>query len=481
MRDRQARPRARIARLLLSLVLAPALAGCLLDPVAPTPPPPTPRPTPSPTPTPTAQARVVYPTAVPTPTPTPTPVAELRGAGQLLYTGALGGRTGIIVADADGGARRLVVEGRYQQVAWSPDGRRFAATSATGETPVATRVELFDAGAVDGPPVAPLQRADFGRVYGLSWSPDSRHVAVTGVPAGDRARELVTWTVDETAVIEHSLGRNTDFRGWSPDGHLVLAVATERDNSSLWLAGPDGRGRQRLAEGRYAPLAWTPDGGTVYALGRFQPPPAGQSNGPAGLTALVALDTGTGAERTIATVADIAAQLDAREAPPRWFMHTVVAPPAGARAAPAGDRFALELRTERTGTPPTGQEVRYLVVLDTGGRLLAAEQTPPLGPGAPIGAIAWSPSGDQLAYGYGDRDGQGEVRVIAPRAGGPAGSRAALAQRTLVFDLQWSPDGRWLAATTGGGLVLAAAEPPACSWLLAGNGFSGSWRPRNQP
>ena len=132
------------------LALAFALTGCLLETTPRTPAPPTPTPTPRPTPTPTpTPLRIAYPTAPPSPTPTATPIAELRGAGQLLYIGKLEGRQGIVVVEADGSGRRLLVEREYRALTWSPDGRRFVAVNwlrlATSRDEGPSTVEVFTA------------------------------------------------------------------------------------------------------------------------------------------------------------------------------------------------------------------------------------------------------------------------------------------------------------------------------------------------
>ncbi|MDP9375657.1 MAG: hypothetical protein M3Q65_25055 [Chloroflexota bacterium] len=194
------RPRLRRPRLSLpafTLCLALLLAGCLYESAPGTPRPPTPTPTPRPTPTPTpAPLRIAYPTAAPTPTPSPTPiptptptpsptpVAELRGAGQLLYIGALG-RAGIVSVNADGSDRRLLIEGEYTSIAWSPDGRRFAAVSIPPSSfpqPQSSRrpsqVDLYTA---EGWLIRRFT-GDGHVVIGPVWSADSRRVAFGEMP-----------------------------------------------------------------------------------------------------------------------------------------------------------------------------------------------------------------------------------------------------------------------------------------------------------
>ncbi len=490
-------------------MLALALSGCLVGGPSGTPAPPTPTPTPRPTPTPTpVPRRIAYPTAAPTatitptpaptatptptppPTPTPTPVAELRGVGRLLYTGRLNGRSGVISVNADGGDRRLLAEGAYDIVSWAPDGGRFLAFPGPPHIRGA------------GPRSIDLYRADgvlLRRFSGASnapwavWSPSSRQVALalTAPSSGatpTRGGESATVQIlTENGATEVKLGAQTYSWQWAADGRLALIVvadggATGRDfRLQVWTVDAAGGDARQLADGDFFPLGapGSPpgDGRTLYTVGGVRRGQDGSQPGADGPTNLQTIDLESGERRVLASFDDLAAQLPAPANTPakRWTYG------GGAAVAPAGDRVALWLLAGPPGGARTQEAEGYLVVVDRDGRLVYHDPAPASQAG-PL-SLSWSPDGARLAVStYDGRSGRGgDLRVIAVDA---AESFAIAGAGVMPGDgsggLQWSPDGRWIVFSGGGGagrLTIAASEPPARSWPLADEGRSPSWRP----
>ncbi|MDP9371865.1 MAG: hypothetical protein M3Q65_05310, partial [Chloroflexota bacterium] len=448
-----------------------------------------PTPTPSPPPSPTATPR-----PTPTPTATPTPVAELRGAGQLLYVGRLGARSGIVAANADGSGQRLLAEGSYATLKWAPDGRQFV---AAGPASFPDQIDLFRA---DG---RLLRRFPFARVPLVAeWSPDARQVAVGALPApaggGTDQPDLVTWLLGEGGAIEVNLGRVTRPWQWSSDRRLAVTVTPDADaearpggadRQELWIVAADGRDARKLAEGQLRPLGWSPDGAMLYALGDPRPyhmPWAQQPYfEPAGL---LAIDTRTGERRLLLGVDDLVARLpaDGPVPPARWFN--------GAALAPGGDRLMVEiLAAPGDGVTTAVAEgwSRYLVVLETSAqgsvRLLRQDRiAPSLAPLAP----AWSPDGARLAckVRLGGTSGDMRLLIAGPDGAFEVGSGRGIGppdwyagEDADTTPPRWSPDGRWIAFTRGGRLEIAAGASPARAWPLAVGGQSPGWRPASSP
>jgi WD40 repeat protein len=158
-----------------------------------------------------------------------------------------------------GGAR---TPGEIAQVAFSPDGARFAGAgfySALGQV----------WSAADAAPLFELQ-GHATRLRSVAWGPDGGRVAT-----GDEAGVVVMHdaaTGEAVAQFEAVTGEATAL-AFSPDGG-VLAVGSSRGEVALWRLGADERDAgERDAfwpphSGAITALAFSPDGGLLITAGR---------------------------------------------------------------------------------------------------------------------------------------------------------------------------------------------------------------------
>lgn len=461
--------------------LALVLSGCAFDsaPATPTRIPATP--TPIPTPTPLTQHRVPFlpETTRQIPAPNSGINPALRSVGQLLYIGTLRGQTGIIGVNADGRDRRLVAEGNYNSVLWSPDGQRFAAGEARDNGP--SQVDLYSFSGRE------LRRFTIaGYLRELTWSPDSSRVAVVTVEArygtNDRPRSATnyaTWLLDEAGAVEIALGEQTYPGPWSSRGRLALSVRRDSDADNwqeIWTVDTRGGDARKLAIENALPVGWSNDGTTLYVAGSPQPfrDPSGQRiSAP---TNLLALDIRSGAQRSVVDAAGLGALLapdagtSTQDAAPRFIRAWLV--------SPTGNRIALWVTQQPTDLiRQAGREVWHLIVVDDSGRILWQDDATTI---AYPTFSAWSPGGLRFAYAY-ERPDEGSgraaagVRVVNVETAGV--STLLTVQGTSNIELRWSPDGRWLALARSRRLDIVPIATPAEGWVLASDGRSPSWRP----
>jgi len=472
-------------RLVVALVLVVAVVGLVaaraVPHASPSPtvqPQPLPQPPPTLTPAPTrAAALEASPGATPrptrqsTPVPTPPPTA-LQSAGWLIYSGQLDGNDGIIRVNADGSDRRLLVPGSYENLAWAPDGSRFAALGQPARNGRPDQVAIFTAA---GRVVARFALA--GAVTApLAWSPDARHLLCRVLPATSAALAPAAWVLGDDGVHEVGVpGRPpTTVLGWTVPGRVGLLAYTNPDFSisannpvSFWTVAADGGDARQEVQGAFLPFGLSPDGLTVYALGDDRSIPDSRFGGATGWTSLLAVDRATGAARTLATAGDLATQLGFAPSVAQWLDTTSL--------APDGTRIALVLHSLAVPVTPPGEELAVetavLTVnadgkLDTWERVVAnARPTVFAWNRAPVLGLAYTLFSTQTGY--------RQIHILGQsltyQPGDTTGENS---------EPQWSPDGHWLVYAGPDGLELAAATSPARSVLLAADGHDPAWSPR---
>lgn len=467
-------------RFLGAALLAPALpllAACgwfeksrPQPPATPTPlPPPTVTPTPAPvrldSPAPIAMASRSAATSRATPTANP----ALRGGGQLLYTGALGGARGIVLADLAADARRLLVPGGYESLAWSPDGTRFAALGiATPEVPT-QQVALFNA---DGRALARYAVPNTLLVTNtLRWSPDGRHLLYQFFDQASAA--VATWIVAEDGQRRLPLDPEATVWRWLPNGRLAYTRASSRTDPpsveaplAIWSVDPAGNEPRREASGPFYPFDLSPDGTIIYAVGGFRTivtpgPPVGSA------TTIVALDLVRGSSRTVFDAAAASAGATA------WVRNAAVAPDTGSLAVVRG-RLPVAAQQNTLGI------TNDLLLLDPAGATFSGDLSwqGELG----RGGVRWSPHGLRLAYhtvGAGAGGGGEELRVVDLTGGPRAAFPIRAADPRLGLLVAWSGDDRLLAYVDSGSTGLMIAEPGTDrAYSFAADGNFPAWRPR---
>ena len=340
-----------------------------------------------------------------------TVVPRLRAA-----TAALPVNDQILVVGSDGQGLRMLSDGRryYQHPAWSPDGKRLAFTAASSRGRRVLQILRF--------PTGPARRVPVGRPLGdpaePEWSP--------------RRDELAFFTYRELT-------------------HDTLR--------SVVIARTDGSRPRRLATHLYgggsaAGPVWSPNGNRLAYIRqrrwRRKPGKPVPPTYPATEAFDLVVVSRTGHRHLIRIPGD--------DSDPRWS-------PGGRRIAfvhkagreryelwtisPSGHhrrRLAKGLLGPRDPEwSPDGRQIAltaigadrrpHLFLVDAAGR---ARQIPVAGLVAEL-RPAWSPDGKLLAF----ADYDGHVNVIAPDGSG---------QRTVatlpdadIFELVWSPDGRWIA------------------------------------
>ncbi|WP_151081993.1 LpqB family beta-propeller domain-containing protein [Nocardioides cynanchi] len=184
------------------------------------------------------------------------------------------------------GASHRVACPSCQQIAWSPDGRSFAAAPVEDGA-----LGLVDAGSGE---LTTFPAPQAGAVLSLTWAPDSSRLAYLA-NAGQGHSGIFTVSADGTDATE-VLGLQTRYPGghsgatrvllvrWSPTGRrlAVLTATPDPPTSPPPITGyrlrvvtmdPDGsRLRALIGDGRcvcsgFSPdLAWSPDGTTLAVL-----------------------------------------------------------------------------------------------------------------------------------------------------------------------------------------------------------------------
>ena len=152
----------------------------------------------------------------------------------------------------------------YEQLTWSPDGRRLAFVgSPAGSIDAPSEIFVVDA---DGSNLVPVTQ---NQVYedSLAWSPDSTRIAYAQPnldPSQPDRSTVVVMRADGSAMTVLGPGANP---AWSPDGLQLAMTVSASGSSRIWVQAPDGANRRQVADVAVAsaPPAWSPDGQDLVA------------------------------------------------------------------------------------------------------------------------------------------------------------------------------------------------------------------------
>lgn len=133
---------------------------------------------------------------------------------------------------ADGSHSRVLKDGSGSKVSvrralWSPDGQRILTTALDAS------VRMWSA---DGSPALPVLKFNDYYLYGIAWSPDSRHFVATFFDESQRGTGRV-WSVDGSLEWVFSTnGVTTSIAldvAWSPDGQQII-TANDDHTARIW-------------------------------------------------------------------------------------------------------------------------------------------------------------------------------------------------------------------------------------------------------
>jgi Tol biopolymer transport system component len=194
----------------------------------------------------------------------------------------------LFVMAPDGSSKRdladvSVAPGPSSFQRWSPDGQRIAFMSS-GESDE-LGVYVIDS---DGSDVRLVSRLDTREpVLELSWSPDSRKLAISyllfgnsGLPGKPRIHVV---DVESYVRLQLTDGSAADISpAWSPDGSRIAFVSDRDGNREIYVMNADGTGQTRLTN---HPLedgspSWSPDGRLILFVSNRDVDPQLPANSP---------------------------------------------------------------------------------------------------------------------------------------------------------------------------------------------------------
>jgi TolB protein len=329
---------------------------------------------------------------------------------------------------ADGqGLRRLTSGRSHRGPTWSPDGRGLAFTG--GDRRGGIQIASLESGMVRRVPLSPR----LGRPDVVAWSPRRDELAFDAISETRAipARTVATVRLDGSGLrrlAAHPFGSIVDSGPvWSPDGKRIAYIRQRKrrpprhpsqaqpppvvpatEALDLAIAAPGGAVRRVPLRGSESSPRWSPNGRWILLVRGLQ----GRRT-----LGLWRVTWSSGHPRTVARQ---------------------LVGPVEANWSPDSRSVAF------SGVTFKGDRHTHLYVVDANGRapprLLVRE--------VDIVSPTWSPSGDLIAFG----DFEGRLRAIGPNG---------IGERTLptlpgasIGDLDWSPDGRWIAFT-------AARKPPS--------------------
>lgn len=313
---------------------------------------------------------------------------------------------------------RYIVTGHddtVEDMAWSPDGSKFATTSRDGTLRIwdaGTRTELLK--------ISAHLALDAGVTLGvreLAWSPDGTRIATAGLDKTAKVWDIAT---GKEIVIFSGHSDEVWSVAWSADG-LWVASASKDGTVKVWNAttGDEKFTLSKKYTGMIISVAWSPDGKRIATANDDE-------------TARL-WDAETGDEETI-----LSGHTNS--------VLTVAWSPDGMWLVTASIDGTVRIWDSATGNELSDIRLAY-----------------------PVWQAAWSPNGLQLATT--GADGLAQVWDVS------SGKEAfALQGKTLEqFGIAWSPDGKSLATTAGSGFSVRIWDATPATLTLFGAQSIMSW------
>ncbi len=233
----------------------------------------------------------------------------------IAFSGRLDGKSGLIIARADGGGKKFLtaIEGTNsplpttgKDVAWSPDSKQIAyvtaqpgpeTADATGDPVVITRylykptasegnshfndnkrLHIFSMDVATGK--ARQLTTGTHHEHSIDWSPDGKEIAFVSnrEPNEDQFFNYDLLTLDAVTgeLRRLTTTENAEYRPhWSPDGKTIAYEATKRgltdlettmEDTHVWLVDADGKNRRELGaplDNRQNEPGWSSDGESI--------------------------------------------------------------------------------------------------------------------------------------------------------------------------------------------------------------------------
>jgi eukaryotic-like serine/threonine-protein kinase len=306
---------------------------------------------------------------------------------------------------------------------FSPDGSTLGAWLTSSATGLPRDFWLIDPDKLTSRRVLPSLSA-VPSPYPFAWFPDSRRIIFSGVHGSDQTRGTHLWMADtktgRVRALTASSGSETSPT-ISPDGSRIVFVQEEieHDLARIPLDEPQIQTLLSTARGERDP-AWSPSGtGFSYVTNR------------SGTDEIWFRSREGDWERPIATQKDFD-----DDVPTAVIL--------GSSFSPDGQRLAYLRR---------GSQVRIWVSPVGGGRAL------PIGPelfsqDLKFGSPTWSPDASSVAFVH-FADGRGRLARLPVELNSEP---LFLLDEVTAPLTRWSPDGRWLTASTGEGLLLVSPD-----------------------